>query len=140
MSQNQPVSHDQIFKTIFLENPLDTIIFAIPESKGFFKQAPEIIPIREETLKSEFAESFFRYDMPFLVKYEEKAFIFLVEHQQDKYKFSIYKLNQYVLKLEEFYQCDVIPIVFFPEATRSDKAILKEIKSEFLSRVYHHFH
>ncbi|MBN1349434.1 hypothetical protein JXJ21_08495 [candidate division KSB1 bacterium] len=139
MIGEQAVSHDQLFKIIFIENPVDTIIFAIPESKGLFKNKPEIVSIREESLKDTFAESFSRYDAPFLAKFENKAFIFLVEHQHDKYKFSIYKLNHYVLKLEELYACDVIPIVSFPKASRHDKAKPHEIKSEFLGKIYHQF-
>jgi hypothetical protein len=103
------------------------------------KQTPEIIPIREETLKDTFPESFYRLDVPILVKFGEMAFVFLIEHQHDKYKFSIYKLNQYVLKLEELYKCNVVPIVFFPKAAYDDPSIIKQIKSEYLGAVYHFF-
>ena len=139
MTKKTSVDHDQVFKNIIIENPIDTITFAIPESKGMLKSDPEIIPIREETLKDTFPESFFRLDVPILVKFGKNAFVFLIEHQHDKYKFSIYKLNQYVLKLEEFYKCSIIPIVFFPKASFDDPSIIKQIRSEYLGTIYHLF-
>ncbi|MCI0690727.1 hypothetical protein L0337_01825 [candidate division KSB1 bacterium] len=82
-------SHDQNFKTIIVENPWDAITFAMPKCVNSFQHEPEIIAIREETLKTFFAESFVRTDVPLLVRYDDVAFTFLVEHEHDPDAFSI---------------------------------------------------
>ncbi|MFQ5630471.1 MAG: hypothetical protein ACE5I1_16995 [bacterium] len=132
-------SHDQNFKTILVENPWDTITFAMPQCADYFEHAPEIIPIREETLKTFLSDSFLETDVPFLVKYERTGFIFLIEHKHDKYSFSIYHLARYVTYLQEQYKCDVIPIVFFANASAKSKSLEREITSEFMGKRYHYF-
>jgi hypothetical protein len=132
-------SHDQNFKNLFVENPWAAITFALPKSVNFFQREPEIIAIREETLKTFFAESFVRTDAPFLVKYDEVAFTFVVEHQHDPRKFSIHHLARYVSYLEEQHKYDVIPIVFFPNASAKNKSVDRETKSAFMGKRYHYF-
>jgi len=132
-------SHDLNFKTIFVENPWEAITFALPKCAQYFQHPPEIVPIREETLKVFFSDSFLRTDAPFLATYEDVAFTFLLEHQHDLYSFSIYQLVRYVSHLEEQYQCPVIPIVFFPNASGKSKTLKKEIKSVFMGKRYHFF-
>jgi hypothetical protein len=97
------------------------------------------VPIREETLKLFFSDSFLRSDAPFLTSYEDVAFTFLFEHQHAQYSFSIYQLARCVSHLEEQYKRDVIPIVYFPNATAKSKALLKETKSSFMGKRYHYF-
>jgi hypothetical protein len=132
-------SHDQNFKNIFVENPWAAITFALPKSVNFFQREPEIIAIREETLKTFFAESFVRTDVPFLVKYDEVAFTFVIEHQHDPRKFSIHHLARYTSYLEEQQKHDVIPIVYFPNASAKNNGVLRETKSIFMGKRYHYF-
>lgn len=132
-------SHDQNFKTIFVENPWAAITFALPKSVNFFRHEPEIEAIREETIKIYFSDSYRRMDVPLLAKYEQLAFIFLVEHQHDAHKFSIHHLARYVSHLEEQYECDVIPIVYFPNAPVASKTVRRETKSSFMGKRYHYF-
>jgi hypothetical protein len=132
-------SHDQNFKNIIIENPWAAITFALPKSVNFFQREPEIIAIREETLKTFFAESFVRTDAPFLVKYDEVAFTFVIEHQHDPRKFSIHHLARYTSYLEEQHEHDVIPIVFFPNASAKNTGVLRETKSTFMGKRYHYF-
>jgi len=139
MSYDPAVSHDQNFKMLFVENPWDAITFAIPQSARHFKHAPEIEPIREETIKSFFAESFVRMDVPVLAKYDEVAFVFLLEHQHDPYSFSIHQLARGVLFLQEQYKRDVIPIVYFPNASSKSRAVPRELSCAFLGKRYLHF-
>jgi len=138
-SSEKPHSYDLDFKTIIVENPWDSITFAMPKCAEFFMHPPEIVPIREETLKLFFSDSFLRTDAPFLATYEETAFTFLIEHLHDLYSFSIYQLARYVSHLEEQYKRDVIPIVYFPNASGKSKALLKETKSAFMGKRYHYF-
>ncbi len=132
-------SHDQNFKNIIVENPWDAITFAMPKCANFFRHEPEIIAIREETLKTFFAESFVRTDVPLLVKYDEAAFTFLVEHEHDPKAFSIHHLARYVSYLEEQYKRNVVPIVYFPNASAKNKNVLRETKSAFMGKRYHYF-
>jgi hypothetical protein len=122
-----------------VENPYDAITFAMPKCVDYFEHEPEIIPIREETLKTFLSDSFLETDVPFLVKYERTGFIFLIEHKHDKYSFSIYHLARYVTHLQEQYKCDVIPIVFFASASAKSKTLEREIKSDFMGKRYHYF-
>ena len=133
------LSHDQNFKMLFVENPWDAITFAIPKCARHFKHAPEIEPIREETIKSFFSESFVRMDVPVLAKYDEVAFVFLLEHQHNPYSFSIYQLARGVLYLQEQYDREVIPIVYFPNASAKNQSVPRELSSVFLGKRYLHF-
>lgn len=132
-------SHDQNFKTILVENPWDAITFAMPQCTDYFAHEPEIISIREETLKTFLSESFLETDVPFLVKYERTGFVFLVEHKHDKYSFSIYHLARYVTYLQEQYRCNVIPIVFFVNTSAKSKSLERKITSEFMDKRYLYF-
>ncbi len=132
-------SHDQNFKNIIVENPWEAITFAMPKCTNFFRHEPEIIAIREETLKTFFAESFVRTDVPLLVKYDEAAFTFLVEHQHDPNTFAIHHLARYVSYLEEEYKHNVVPIVYFPQASAKNMTLKRETKSAFMGKRYHYF-
>lgn len=132
-------SHDQNFKTIFVENAWDAIKFALPKCRHYFQHEPELEPIREETIKTFFSDSFARMDVPVPAKYEDAAFIFLLEHEHDAHAFSIHRLARYVSHLEERHGRNVIPIVFFPNASAKNKALKRVTKSAFLGKRYHYF-
>lgn len=106
---------------------------------NFFRHEPEIEAIREETIKTYFSDSYRRMDVPLLAKYEQLAFIFLVEHQHDAHKFSIHHLARYVSHLEEQYDCDVTPLVYFPNVPATGKTVRRETKSTFMGKRYHYF-
>jgi len=61
-------------------------------------------------------------DVPLLVKYDEAAFTFLIEHQHEAGKFSIHHLARYVSFLEEEHKRDVIPIVYLKSQISAKKA------------------
>lgn len=132
-------SHDQNIKTLIVENPWAAITFALPKCVNVFRHEPEIEPIREETLKMLFSDSFLRMDVPLLVKYEKLAFTFLVEHQHDQYDFSIFQLARYVSYLQEQYEREVIPIVYFPNASSKNAIPPRATKSSFLGKRYFYF-
>ncbi len=137
-SENQQ-SHDQNFKTIIVENPYAAITFALPLCADYLQHEPEIIPLREETLKVLFSDSFLRTDVPLLAAYKNVAFTFLLEHQHDLYSFSIYQLVRYVSYLQEQYQRMVVPIVFFPYASSRSEVLPKEAESVFMDKRYFYF-
>jgi hypothetical protein len=132
-------SHDQNIKTLIVENPWAAITFAMPKCVNFFQHEPEIEPIREETLKTLFSDSFLRMDVPLLAKYENLAFTFLVEHQHDPSKFSIHVLSRYVSHLQEQYKRAVIPIVYFPNASSKNPLPPRSTTSAFMGKRYFHF-
>ncbi len=140
MSTYDPAqSHDQNIKTAIVENPLAAITFAMPKCADYFRHEPEIIAIRQETAKKFFADSFLRMDVPLLVKYDKAAFTFLIEHQHDASKFSIHHVARYVSFLEEEHRRDVIPIVYFPNASSKNPNLLRATKSSFMGKRYHYF-
>jgi len=140
MSTYDPTqSHDQNIKTTIVENPLAAITFAMPKCANFFRHAPEIVAIHQETIKTFFAESFMRMDVPLLVKYDEAAFTFLIEHHHDASKFSIHHLARYTSFLEEEHKRDVIPIVYFPNASAKNRNLPRATKSSFMGKRYHYF-
>ncbi len=132
-------SHDQNIKTLIVENPWAAITFAMPKCADFFQHEPEIEPIREETRKIFLSDSFLRLDVPLLVKYDEAAFTFLIDHQHDPHKFSIHQLARYTSYLEEQHERPVIPIVYFPHASAKNKSVIRETKSTFMGKRYHYF-
>lgn len=132
-------SHDLNFKTLLVENIWDAITFALPKCADYFRHEPELEPIREETIKTFFSDSFARMDVPVLAKYEKVAFTFLLEHMHDPHSFSIHHIARYVSHLEEQYERDVIPIVYFPNASSKNKTLKREVKSSFMGKRYHFF-
>lgn len=138
-ASEKPHSYDLDFKTIIVENPWDAITFALPKCKEFFRHPPELVPIREETIKTLFSDSFLETDVPFLATYDDWAFTFLVEHQHDPRAFSIHVLARYTSHLQEQYKRPVIPIVYFPNASRKSKTLETETKSAFMGKRYFYF-
>jgi len=133
------LSHDQNIKTVLVENAWAAIKFALPGSAEVFQHEPEIEAIREETVQTYFADPFLRMDVPVVAKYDDVAFTFLLEHEHDPAKFSIHRLSRYVSHLEEQYERDVIPIVYFPNASYNNKSLKRVTRSTFLGKRYHYF-
>lgn len=138
-AQGPEPSHDQNLKTVLVENAWAAIKFALPKSATVFQQEPEIEAIREETVQTYFADPYLRMDVPIIAKYADVAFTFLLEHEHDPAKFSIHRLARYVSHLEEQYERDVIPIVYFPNASYNNKKLKRVTRSTFLGKRYHYF-
>jgi hypothetical protein len=94
----------------------------MPKCVNFFQHEPEIEPIREETPKTLFSDSFLRMDVPLLAKYENLAFTFLVEHQHDPSKFSIHILSRYVSHLKNNTSAALFRSSIFPTPRPGIKA------------------
>ncbi len=139
MSYDPAESHDQNFKMLLAENPREAITFALPHRSRYLRRDAEIQPIREETIKTFFSDSFLRMDVPILVKDKNGKLVFLLEHHHDPYSFSIHKLARYMLYLQDQYECRVIPVVFFPHAASKNKAIVRELESGLGDKQYLQF-
>ena len=79
--------------------------------------------------------------MPILFIFEHRqVLLWLVEFQEDKNKFSIYKLLRYTTDMKEACpEALVIPTVLFTDRKRWRKDVLRELDSSFNNRIFLHF-
>jgi predicted transposase YdaD len=79
--------------------------------------------------------------MPVLFVFrDKKLLVWLVEFQEDKSKFSIYKLLRYTTDyMEEYPDALVIPLVLFTGRKKWRKDVDKELDTKFRGRTYLHF-
>ena len=115
----QPIKpmHDQNFKNLILDYPVQAVqFFAAEEASEDLWQA-RIIPFRQEQLKERLGDSFHELDTPLLVEWPDgrrEAILFLLEEETEARRFSIYRLAHYCLDLSELAQIErVVPIVIF---------------------------
>ncbi len=109
--------HDQNFKNLILDYPLQTLeFFAAEEVTADFAQA-RIIPIRQEQLKNRLGDRFRELDVPLLVEWPDgrkEAILFVLEEETEQRRFSIHRLAHYCLDLSELMDTDrVVPVVIF---------------------------
>jgi len=111
------VSHDQHFKNLILDYPLDALqLFAAEEAAGL-DPSVRILPVREEQLQERLGERFRELDVPLLVEWPDgrrEALLFVVEPESDARRFSIHRLVHYCVDLAELLATDcVVPVVVF---------------------------
>jgi len=134
-------SHDHNFKNLFLDFPKEALDLFFPKAQQQWGQVLKIEFIRQEPKKNKLSESNFVLDMPILFSFEnQQLLLWLVEFQEDKSKFSIYKLLHYTTDLMECYpQALVIPTVLFTDRTRWHKDILRSLETKLNDRLFLHF-
>ena len=129
---DQDFSHDSGFKNLVLDFPKETIRWLLPGAEKVFGKLKEISFPLQEMKKQKLSDKGRRTDVAMLVTFENgKALVPLIEHKDDKYTFSIYKLAHYALDLcEHFPGLPVIPIAVFTDQAKwqKDKEIQREIK------------
>ncbi len=110
----QSGSHDHNFKNLFLDFPKETLEWFFPQAQQNWGEVRKVEFIRQEPKKRKLSDSSFALDMPILFFFEnQQLLLWLVEFQEDKAKFSIYKLLRYTTDLMEAHpHALVIPIVF----------------------------
>jgi molybdopterin-biosynthesis enzyme MoeA-like protein len=111
------MDHDQNFKNLILDYPLDALeFFAAKEASGI-KEQVRILPIREEQLKKKLGDRFRELDVPILVEWLDgirEAILFVLEEETDPRRFSIHRLAHYCLDLSELFKINrVVPVVIF---------------------------
>ena len=108
-------SHDHNFKNLFLDFPKETLELLFPQAQQNWGQVRKVEFVRQEPKKRKLSDSNLALDMPILFSFENhQVLLWLVEFQEDKSKFSIYKLLRYTTDLMESYpQALVIPTVLF---------------------------
>ena len=109
--------HDQNFKNLILDYPVQALEFFAGEEAGVDLSEARIVPVRQEQLMERLGDRFRELDTPLLVEWSDgrrKAILFVVEEETKTSEFSIYRLAHYCLDLAELMETDrVVPVVIF---------------------------
>ena len=134
-------SHDHHFKNVFLDFPTEALAWLAPEAFEALGPLKGLEFVRQEPRKRKLKDAHPALDMPILFNFEEgQVLLWLVEFQEDKGRFSIYRLLRYATDLMEAYpRATVIPTVLFTRRGKWRKDVTREIGSRLVNRVYLHF-
>ena len=134
-------SHDHNFKNLFLDFPKETLEWFFPQAQQNWGQVRKVEFVRQEPKKRKLSDPSLALDMPILFSFEnQQLLLWLVEFQEDKTKFSIYKLLRYTTDLMEAHQdALVIPTVLFTDKTKWRKDILRKLQTKLNDRLFLHF-
>ena len=86
------MSHDQNFKNLILDYPLQALQFFAAEEAGDVGADARILPVRQEQLKERLGDRFRELDVPLLVEWPDgrrEALLFVLEEESDPGRFSI---------------------------------------------------
>lgn len=102
-------SHDQNFKNLILDYPLQALQLFAPEEAAHLDDTVRFTPIRQEQLKDRLSDRFYELDIPLLLEWPDgrrEALLFVIEQQTDPRQFSIHKLARYCLEIAELLATD----------------------------------
>lgn len=113
----------------------------LPEVLQAYGPVRHIEFIRQEPKKRRLKDSHLSLDMPVLFRFDcRQIILWLVEFQEDKAKFSIFRLLRYVTDMTESHpDALVIPTVLFTDRKRWRKDVAKELDHRFGERQFLHF-
>ena len=122
------ISHDQNFKNLILDYPLDALsFFAAPEAPSP-EDSVQITPIRQELLQERFGAHYRELDVPLKVEWQDgrrETILFILEEETDWRRFSLHRLGSYCFELAELCKSDcVVPVVIFLREADSAPASL----------------
>ena len=134
-------SHDQNFKNIFLDFPKEALEWMMPQSLEKFGELRHVEFVRQEPKKRKLTDTHLSLDMPILYRFQRgRLLLWLVEFQEDKAKFSIYKLLRYTTDLMEAYpKAMVVPLVLFTDRVKWRKSVVRQLETKFDERIFLHF-
>jgi len=134
-------SHDHNFKNLFLDFPKETLEWFFPQAEQNWGQVRKVEFVRQEPKKRKLSDLSLALDMPILFFFEnQQLLLWLVEFQEDKAKFSIYKLLRYATDLMEAHpQALVIPTVLFTDRTKWRKDVVRKLQTKLNDRLFLHF-
>ena len=134
-------SHDHNFKNVFLDFPKEALGWLAPKALEVFGAFTGLEFVRQEPKKRKLKDSHLALDMPILFRFEEgQVLLWLVEFEESKSRFSIFRLLRYTTDLMEAYpRATVLPTVLFTKRKKWRKDVVREIKSELAGRVYLRF-
>ena len=134
-------SHDHHFKNVFLDFPKEALAWLAPDAFEAFGPLKGLEFVRQEPRKRKLKDAHLALDMPILFNFEEgRVLLWLVEFQEDKGRFSIYRLLRYTTDLMEAYpRATVIPTVLFTMHGKWRKDVKRALGSRLVNRKYLHF-
>ena len=110
-------THDQNFKNLILDYPIEAIKFFAPQEAKHLEQPVKVIPLRQEQLKKQLGNRYRELDTPLLLEWPDgrkEAMIFLLEEESVASRFSISRYAHYCLDIYELYKTNrIVPIVIF---------------------------
>ena len=111
------ISHDQNFKNLIVDYPLESLALFAPEEAPAPEDDVRVTPLRQEQLKERLGDRFRALDTPLRVRWRDKRreeILLVMEEVSDSTKFSIHRLAHYCLDLSEMYGTQrVVPVVIF---------------------------
>ena len=134
-------SHDHNFKNLFMDFPKEALEFFLPEVLKKMGQIKHIEFDRQEPKKHHLKEPHVSLDFPIIFHFEQESIVlWLVEFQEDKSKFSIYKLLKYTAdKMEAYPDYTIVPTVLFTDKKKWRKNVQTSIESKLFDRMFVHF-
>lgn len=105
-------SHDQNFKNLILDYPVQALELFSPEEAACLDDAVRILPLRQEQLKERLGDRFRELDVPLLAEWPDgrrEALLFVLEEETNPKRFSIHRLAHYCLDLAELCQTERPP-------------------------------
>ncbi|MBW1940934.1 MAG: hypothetical protein JRI28_06110 [Deltaproteobacteria bacterium] len=134
-------SHDHNFKNLFLDFPKESLSWFFPQAQENWGSVRHVEFIRQEPKKHKLSDPSLALDIPILFSFDHhQLLLWLVEFQEDKAKFSIYKLLRYTTDLMESYpQAHVIPTVLFTDRMKWRKNVLRKLETKINDRVFLYF-
>ena len=107
--------HDHNFKNLFLDFPEASLRWLLPSVLKTWGPVRHVEFVRQEPKKRNLSDRGLVLDLPILFTFgKRQLLLWLVESQEDKTKFSIYKLLRYTTDFMEGYpKASVIPAVLF---------------------------
>lgn len=139
--QKTNISHDHNIKNLLIDFPEDTLEFVFPEALSEWGAIKKITFVRQEPKKHHLSDANLVLDMPILFEFHNKSLLlWLVEFQEDKEKFSIYKLMRYTTDLMELHpEAVVVPAVLFTDRKKWRIDVLRRLESRMKQRTFVHF-
>jgi len=134
-------SHDHNFKNVFLDFPKEALEWLLPQVLKEWGTVRHVEFVRQEPKKQRLSNSHLALDMPILFSFDQhQLLLWLVEFQEDKSKFSAYKILHYTANLMEAYpKATVVPTVLFTDRKKWRKDVTLQLESEFAGRLFLHF-
>ncbi|TWI62849.1 hypothetical protein LZ24_03337 [Desulfobotulus alkaliphilus] len=135
------VSHDQNFKNLARDFTREIAEFLSPEILEGMGKLIGFEVVHQETQKQKLKDRHFVLDIPIRFRFENGTLIlWLLEFQEDKYKFSIYTVAHYGIDYMKAHPgAIVIPTVLFTDRKKWRKDVDRVLDSSFREKNYIHF-
>jgi len=124
-----------------MDFPKEALEFFFPEVLKRFGSIRHIEFDRQEPKKHHLKDAHLSLDLPIIFHFDKGTVVlWLVEFQEDKHKFSIYKLLKYTAdKMEAYPDYTIVPTVLFTDRKKWRKNVLTIIESKLFNRLFVHF-